>query len=99
APVPIVYGERVSLASVSSWADTVAVAYEDPNASASQVWLALSRTTGHIFEQHTSVSSPDASATQPAVAVRGNRIAVAWRETARGGGIGRTVVRTGTIVP
>jgi hypothetical protein len=96
-PVPIVYGERISVAAVASWGDTVAVAYEDPNASLPQVWLALSRTTGHIFEQRASVSSPSASATRPAVALRGRRIAVAWNEMPRGGGAATTIVRTGTL--
>lgn len=97
APVPVVYGERASRAAVASWGDTVAVAYLDPNASLPQVWLALSTTTGHIFERRTSVSSASASAAQPLVAIRGDRIAVAWLETARGGGPGAMVVRSGTV--
>lgn len=97
ASVPIVYGNRASAASVASWGDTVAVAYEEPNAAAPQVWLAISHTAGHIFEQRTSVSSPSASATRPSVALRGNRVAVAWSETPRGGGVARRVVRSGTV--
>ena len=97
APVPIVYGERPSAAAVASWGDTVAVAYTDPNAPAPRVWLALSRSTGHIFEQRFSVSSPAASATRPGVAIRGTRVAVTWSETGRGGGPQSTVVRTGTV--
>jgi hypothetical protein len=97
APVPIVYGDRASAASIATWGDTVAVAYEDPNASVPQVWLAISHTTGHIFEQRTGVSSASASAALPAVALRGSKVAVAWYETQRGGGAGMTVVRTGTI--
>jgi len=99
SPVPVVYGERPSAASVASWGDTVAVAYLDPNASVPQVWLALSRTTGHIFEHRTSVSSASASAARPAVALRSDRIAVAWLETARGGGASTALVRTGRIHP
>jgi hypothetical protein len=97
APVPIVYGDRASAASIATWGDTVAVAYEDPNASVPQVWLAISHTTGHIFEQRTGVSSASASSALPAVALRGSRIAVAWYETQRGGGAGKTILRTGTI--
>jgi hypothetical protein len=97
APVPIVYGDRASAASIATWGDTVAVAYEDPNASVPQVWLAISHTTGHIFEQRVGVSSASASAALPAVALRGSRVAVAWYETPRGGGGGTTVVHTGTI--
>lgn len=99
APVPVVYGERASAAAVATWGDTVAVAFTDPNAAAPQLWLAISRSTGHIFEQRASVSSPAASASRPAVALRGDRIAVAWYETARGGETGTTVIRTGRLRP
>jgi len=96
-PVPIVYGERKSASAVSSSGDTVVVAYTDPNAAEPQVWLALSQTTGHIFEQRVAVSPSEAVASQPMVAVRGRRVAVSWFETPRGGGRGVTVVRTGTL--
>ena len=96
-PVPIVYGERRSYASVASSGDTVVVAYTDPNASEPQVWLATSQTTGHIFEQRTAVSSGTAVASLPLVAVHGRRVAVSWFETPRGGGTGVTVVRTGVL--
>jgi hypothetical protein len=95
SPVPIVYGERVSASAVSCNGDTVAVAYIDPNSALPQLWLALSRTTGHIFESRTEVSPATMQAARPAVAVRGHRVAVAWLETNRGGGAGVTVVRTG----
>jgi hypothetical protein len=95
--VPIVYGERPSAAAVVSHGDTVAVAFEDPNAAVPQIWLALSRSTGHIFEQQTAVSSANVSATRPAVALSGPHITVSWLETARNGGPGTTVVRTGTV--
>jgi hypothetical protein len=98
-PVPIVYGERPSAASVASRGDTVAVLYEDPNASVPQVWLALSRSTGHIFEERMSVSSASAFATHPAITMSGTHVTVSWLETARNGGPATTVVRTGTIHP
>jgi hypothetical protein len=96
-PVPVVYGERRSVAAVASWGDTLAVAYTDPNASEPQVWLALSQTTGHIFEQRVAVSPSEAVASQPLVAVHGARVAVSWFEAPRGGGRGVTIVRTGTL--
>jgi hypothetical protein len=96
-PVPIVYGERPSAASVASRGDTVAVLYEDPNASVPQVWLALSRSTGHIFEERMSVSSANASATHPAIAMSSRHVVASWLETARNGGQATTVIRTGTI--
>ncbi|MBI3504346.1 MAG: hypothetical protein HY059_05855 [Proteobacteria bacterium] len=96
-PVPVVYGERKSAASVSSSGDTLAVAYTDPNAAQPQLWLALSQTTGHIFEQRVAVSPSEAVAARPLVAVRGRRIAVSWFETPRGSDRGVTIVRTGTL--
>ena len=98
-PVPIVYGERPSAASVASHGDTVAVLYEDPNASVPQVWLALSRSTGHIFDVRMSVSSANVSATHPAITMRGTHVVTSWLETARNGGPATTVIRTGTIHP
>lgn len=95
SPVPVVYGERVSAAAVACNGDTVAVAYLDPNSSLPQLWLALSRTTGHIFESRTEVSPSTEEAARPAVAVRGHRIAVAWIESNRKGDAPVTVVRTG----
>jgi hypothetical protein len=95
SPVPIVYGERVSASAVSGNGDTVAVAYLDPNSSVPQLWLALSRTTGHIFESRVPVSPATELAARPAVAVRGHRISVAWLETRRDGGPAVMVVRTG----
>jgi hypothetical protein len=95
SPVPIVYGERASASAVWADGDTVAVAYIDPNSAVPQVWLALSRTTGHIFESRTEVSPSMVQASRPAVAVHGHRVAVAWLETNRGGGPAVAVVRTG----
>ena len=99
APVPIVYGERISLGAVTSHGDTVAVAYENPNAASPQVWLALSRTTGHIFEHRTSVSSATVTATRPAVALEGAHVAVWWYESPRAGSATTVVARRGTLLP
>jgi hypothetical protein len=95
SPVPIVYGERASASAVACNGDTVAVAYVDPNASTPQVWLALSVTTGHIFDSRVEVSPSTVQAARPAVAVRGHRVAVAWLETNRNSGAAVMVVRTG----
>jgi hypothetical protein len=95
SPVPIVYGERASAAAVAAHGDTVAVAYIDPNAATPQLWLALSQTTGHIFNTRLQVSPSTAQAARPAVAVHGHRVAVAWLETPRGSGDSVMVVRTG----
>jgi hypothetical protein len=95
SPVPVVYGERASAAAVACNGDTVAVAYLDPNAALPQLWLAVSRTTGHIFESRTEVSPSTEEAERPAVAVHGHRVAVAWIESRRKGDAAVTVVRTG----
>ncbi len=95
SPVPIVYGERASASAVAVNGDTVAVAYIDPNAATPQLWVALSQTTGHIFDTRMEVSPSTVQAARPAVAVRGHAIAVAWLETNRSGGAPVMVVRTG----
>ncbi len=98
SPVPIVYGERVSVGAVASRGDTVAVAYENPNAEVPQIWLALSQTTGHIFEGREQVSTGTASTTRPLIALRGGRLAIAWFETQRGSStVGGNVVRVGEV--
>jgi hypothetical protein len=97
SPVPIVYGERATAAAVACNGDTVAVAYIDPNAVTPQVWLALSRTTGHIFESQMAVSSSMDKAARPLVAVQGHRVAVAYFETNRTGGDAVMVVKSGLI--
>lgn len=96
-PVPIVYGDRPSVASVASRGDTVIVAYEDPNSRLPRLGIALSRTQGHIFEARLAASDENGEARAPLVAVRGGRIAIAWTATQRGGSAPRTVVRTGTL--
>jgi hypothetical protein len=97
-PVPIVYGTRPSRASVGAWGDTVAVAYEDPNAPRQQVRLALSPTMGHIFQEWVPVSGRTVAALEPHVAVRGGRVAVAWTERGVLGNVNEpaaVIVRTG----
>lgn len=96
-PVPIVYGDRPSAASVASRGDTVIVAYEDPNSRLPRLGLALSRTQGHIFESRVPASDETGEARTPLVAVRGARIVVAWTATQRGGATPRIMVRQGTL--
>jgi hypothetical protein len=84
APVPIVFGDRPAAVAVAASHDTVVVAYEDPNRRVSQVALALSTTSGHLFTIGLPVSGEDVAAYRPAVTVSGNRVAVAWLEAASG---------------
>lgn len=96
-PVPIVYGDRPSLAAVASRGDTVAVVFEDPNSRLPRLGLALSRVQGHIFEHRLSASDETGEARTPRIALRGTRLVVGWTSTSRGGTMARTAIRTGTI--
>lgn len=96
-PVPIVYGDRPSAASIASRGDTVIVVYEDPNSRVPRLGIALSRMQGHIFEARAPASDETGEARSPLVAVRGARIVVAWTATQRGSTMARIVVRQGTL--
>ena len=99
SPVPVAYGERLGATDVAADGDRVVVAYEDPNGEASSVALAISATTGHIFERRVSVSGENGEAILPQVALHGNTIAVAWTERAGLEGTVRLahMIRTGTL--
>lgn len=96
-PVPIVYGDRPTAATVASRGDTVVVVYEDPNSRLPRLGLAVSRTQGHIFEARTDVSADHGESTGPLVAVRGDRVAIVWTASQRGGRWPRIVRRVGTL--
>jgi hypothetical protein len=96
-PVPIVYGDRPSLAAVASRGDTVAVVFEDPNSRLPRLGLALSRVQGHIFEHRLSASDETGEARTPRIALRGTQLVVGWTSTSRGGTMARTAIRSGTI--
>jgi hypothetical protein len=95
----IVYGERPSAASVASRGDTVAVVYETPNGTRPRIELALSYSSGHLFERRAlPVSDGNAVATAPTVTLDGQRLAVGWVERpAAGEGRAALVVRTGRL--
>jgi len=95
SPVPIVYGERSTPSAVDCNGDSVAVAFIDPNSTTPQLWLALSSTTGHIFESRMEISPSTVHASRPSVAIRGHRVAVGWLESDRSGGASVTVVKSG----
>ena len=82
ASVPIVFGDNPAFVSVAASGDHVAVAYEDPNSVEPSVGIALSRTTGHIFEHREIVSSDNERARQPTVALRGDTMRVWWTDYA-----------------
>ncbi|HEY7877352.1 MAG TPA: sialidase family protein [Gemmatimonadaceae bacterium] len=101
APVGILFGDDPARASVAAHGDTVVVAYEYPNADEGRVGIAISSTTGHIFEWRVPVSATTEQASDPRVAVRGRRVAVAWASRAIGASgdaaPAATVVDVGTL--
>lgn len=85
-PVAIMYGDQPSAAAIAAHGDLVAVAFEEPNASRPQIWVALSGTSGHIFRVRVRVSGTAVAAVHPRVAVRDSLVVVAWSSShARGG--------------
>lgn len=98
-PQAIVYGEALGAVRVAATDDVVAVVYEDPNGGERpRIGLAVSRTSGHLFEDRVIASSAIATAKDPYVAIRGKAIVVGWSEFPTGGGealwrVRRAVVR------
>jgi hypothetical protein len=85
APVPVVYGNAPSRASVTGIADSVVVVFEDPNATTPRIGIALSRSAGHIFEQRGQVTPEDVRAVAPWVALDQKKITVWWKAADRSG--------------
>jgi hypothetical protein len=88
-PLAVVYGERPVRVALASRADTVALAYEDPNSEHGRIAMSLSLTAGHRFEQTArlipvSTSSQSASAPQM-VRLAGGEVWVGWTESSASG--------------
>ena len=79
SPIPVVYGNSPSLASVAAHGDSVVVVFEDPNSTTPRIGIVLSRVTGHIFDQRGQVTPDDVLAIAPWVALDSNRIRVWWK--------------------
>jgi hypothetical protein len=79
APVAVVYGNVPSDASVAGVGDKVVVVFEDPNATAPRIGIALSHSAGHIFEQRGQATPDDVRAVAPWVALDHGRITVWWK--------------------
>lgn len=93
SPVAIAFGADPAATSVAAQGDTVAVAYESPNASEGWIGLALSTSDGHLIDWRIpEVSGRTVPARDPRVALRGRVVAVAW-DTQQGA---LTMARTGT---
>jgi hypothetical protein len=98
SPVPVVYGTRPSHASVAANGDSVVVVFEDPNALSPRIGIALSRTTGHLFEARGDATPDDVSAIDPWVALDHRNITIWWKEgeNAEGSKGDRVGYRAGT---
>ena len=88
-PQAIVYGEKPVHVAIASRADTVALAYEDPNSEVGRIAMSMSITAGHLFEQTArlipvSTSSQQASSPQ-IVRLAGGQLWVGWRESSQSG--------------
>ena len=79
SPVPVVYGNAPSVASVAANGDSVVVVFEDPNATSPRIGIVLSHTTGHIFEQRAQATPDDVPAVAPRVAIDHRKIIVWWK--------------------
>jgi hypothetical protein len=96
APIPIIYGNRPAAVAIAASGDTLAIAYEDPNAATPAIGLALSKSQGHLFERKGILASArGARAERPLVAVQGSTLLVGWLEP--GEGAGDVVVRRGSV--
>ena len=85
SPVPVVYGSVPSKAAVAGRGDNVVAVFEDPNSTSPRIGIALSRTTGHIFEQRSEVTPEEVRAIKPWVALAGDTVRVWWKTVGRNG--------------
>ena len=82
SPVVMMYGDRrMGAARVAVSGDLVAVAFEDPNAPLNhgRIGLAISRTSGHVFEPRVDASK-GGRAVDPYVMLRGRSAVVGWSD-------------------
>ena len=79
SPVPVVFGNSPSAASVAANGDSIVVVFEDPNATAPRIAIALSHSTGHIFERRGEVTPDDVPAVTPWIVLDHRRISVWWK--------------------
>lgn len=79
SPVPVVYGNVPSVASVAGHGDSVVVVFEDPNSTTPRVGIVLSRATGHIFDERGQVTPDDVPAAAPWVSLDHQNITVWWK--------------------
>jgi len=95
SPVPVVYGNSPSLASVAAHGDSVVVAFEDPNSTTQRIGIVLSRVTGHVFDQRGQATPDDVRAIAPWVSLDHNKIRVWWKTPSDSAGQERVGYRDG----
>lgn len=96
SPVPVVYGNAPSVASVAGNRDSVVVVFEDPNSTTPRIGIVLSHATGHLFDQRGQVTPDDVPAVAPWVALDHQRITVWWKTpTGQDGQLDRVGYRSG----
>jgi hypothetical protein len=82
SPVPVVYGNTPSFASVAGHGDSVVVVFEDPNSTTPRIGIVLSHTTGHLFDQRGQVTPDEVAGVAPWAALNHKRITVWWKTPA-----------------
>ena len=85
SPIPVIYGDRLSRATVTADGMRVVVAYEDPSGAGHRVDVAISNTQGHSFERRMHGSPDDVEAARPEAALGGNTVAVSFGPPAAAG--------------
>lgn len=95
SPVPVVYGNSPSLASVAAHGDSVVVAFEDPNSTTQRIGIVLSRVTGHVFDQRGQATPDDVRAIAPWVSLDHDKIRVWWKTPSDSAGQERVGYRDG----
>jgi hypothetical protein len=98
--IGVLYGDEPAAATIASAGDTVLVAYAKPGYGGTRLGDAIARQSGHTFAERLRVVRANGTVSEPRIAMRGNRSALAWREEPRSVGAtrsaARTRVRTGT---
>jgi hypothetical protein len=98
APVSIVYGDRLTEASIAAHGERVLVAYVDPNTRPAQIGLAISTTEGHNFQPRIYASEGAGEKGRPSVSISGDTIRVAWLQRASVDSVrAMRVTRTGRL--
>ena len=97
SPVPVVFNDHPSQTSIGAEGDRVAVAYDQSVGERSRIFVALSKTAGHIFDTSLPVSAENSSASGPRISLRGTRLEVSWMERGSADSShARLATRTGT---